>query len=340
MPTPPAVTATPTVLKDLRLLVATADKLARQADPLGIRKAMVRARAYRGHTPDTREGQLWADIFVTTPFNIVGMRRIRIEGLYNEGTGTAAPRPRHKRNTSSSINPSTSSFRAVDPNGGYRLISPSTGMFRAVTSTRRTQATAAPLGATREKTEPALVPVDVDTIDPRFLSGVWDAQSMIKAIDTVLFSYSRSDGHDFPTNADGEDILRVSLKDFTVGEWSQGALPASSGYHFLDDVAVEDLRQLYENSRQLAADPATGRLGYTESLLAQPVLTVSDSTVSMSSNRSRVAEIPLRTVVGLAKLGFLGGDVARVSVTSMWTRIDTRIGTVFTPRDKLNLLAF
>ena len=110
-------------------------------------------------------------------------------------------------------------------------------------------------------------------------------------------------------------------------------LPPRGGWAALDVVPVAELRQLTARAARVvreASDPS----GAGESLLDQETLRVAGGTDEVV--------LPLRVVVVLTRLGFLGPagqtvDVVRVACTPTWTRLAARHGTVYQRRAGLGL---
>lgn len=115
--------------------------------------------------------------------------------------------------------------------------------------------------------------------------------------------------------------LTGDAEDVDTGEpmdaaWST-ALPPETGFVHLDDVPATVLTELARRGPELTLD--------------QQVLTVSGAGIE--------AGVPMRCVLALTAMGFIGGvgdraedEVVRVRATAGWLRIDARFGSVFRRR--------
>jgi hypothetical protein len=111
-----------------------------------------------------------------------------------------------------------------------------------------------------------------------------------------------------------------------------GALPPESGVHELDEIPAEVVQSLLAAGERtfreasLGADPrAVG-----DALLDHDVLTVSAGESS--------AALPLRLLLGLARMGFLGAEPLRVGLAGGWVRVAASYGVAYRRRGKLALL--
>lgn len=132
--------------------------------------------------------------------------------------------------------------------------------------------------------------------------------------------------------------LRAAGPDGTVdpgfpmdSAW-RGALPPEGGFAHLDDVPAPVLDGLARDGVELARTHG-GPQGPPASLLDQEVLAVSGADTTVG--------VPMRCVLALAAMGFLGevhaGEVVRVRATPVWLRVDARFGSVFRRRQNVSL---
>ena len=95
---------------------------------------------------------------------------------------------------------------------------------------------------------------------------------------------------------------------------------------------MDTVADLYARIRETATTES-GPAGIAQSLLDQKIMTVE------STAGDDTALLTSRVIIALGSLGFIGGDVMRVSVSPSWVRLDTRLGTVLAQRrQRLNLL--
>ena len=117
----------------------------------------------------------------------------------------------------------------------------------------------------------------------------------------------------------------------TPGMWP-GPVPLTETFTHIDDVAIDTVATLYNDVRDTAM-AESGPAGIAQSLLDQKIMTVE------SSMAEQTGQLTSRAIIALGSLGFIGGDVMRVSVSPLWVRTDTRLGTVLAQRrNRLNLL--
>jgi hypothetical protein len=108
-------------------------------------------------------------------------------------------------------------------------------------------------------------------------------------------------------------------------EW-RGALPPETGGHPLDDVPPDVVASLLDAAEKTfrqasaAADPrAVG-----DALLDHEVLTVSAGEAS--------AGVPLRMLLALARMGFLGSGPVQVALVGGWVRLSASFGLAYLRR--------
>lgn len=117
----------------------------------------------------------------------------------------------------------------------------------------------------------------------------------------------------------------------TPGMWP-GPVPLTETFAHIDDVAIDTVAALYNDVRDTAT-AESGPAGIAQSLLDQEIMTVE------SSMAEQTAQLTSRAIIALGSLGFIGGDIMRVSLSPLWVRTDTRLGTVLAQRrNRLNLL--
>ncbi|WP_337447794.1 hypothetical protein [Corynebacterium pseudokroppenstedtii] len=165
----------------------------------------------------------------------------------------------------------------------------------------------------------------------RRVRGVWkdgSARDLIthcsnvrRAIDASTSFHSREGGP-----------IALSLEHpGTPGMWP-GPVPLTETFTHIDDVAIDTVAALYNDVRDTAT-AESGPAGIAQSLLDQKIMTVESPTAEQT------AQLTSRAIIALGSLGFIGGDVMRVSVSPLWVRTDTRLGTVLAQlRNRLNLL--
>lgn len=165
----------------------------------------------------------------------------------------------------------------------------------------------------------------------RRVRGVWgndSARDVIthcsnvrRAIDASTSFHSREGGP-----------ITLSLEHpGTPGMWP-GPVPLTETFTYIDDVAIDTVAALYNDVRDTAT-AESGPAGIAQSLLDQKIMTVESPTTE------ETAQLTSRAIIALGSLGFIGGDIMRVSVSPLWVRTDTRLGTVLAQRrNRLNLL--
>lgn len=142
----------------------------------------------------------------------------------------------------------------------------------------------------------------------------------------------------------------VSIGFALPGAW-QGALPPADGFTHLDDVPARELVALARSGAEVARTES-GALGMASSLLDQTVIEVSAHDAGATSE---VAKVSMRAVFSLTAMGFIrdaaGREISetspldaiaadepvRIRVSSSWTRVDARFGSVYQRRAVLNL---
>lgn len=165
----------------------------------------------------------------------------------------------------------------------------------------------------------------------RRVRGVWgndSARDVIthcsnvrRAIDASTSFHSREGGP-----------ITLSLEHpGTPGMWP-GPVPLTETFTHIDDAAIDTVAALYNDVRDTAT-AESGPAGIAQSLLDQKIMTVESPTTE------ETAQLTSRAIIALGSLGFIGGDIMRFSVSPLWVRTDTRLGTVLAQRrNRLNLL--
>jgi hypothetical protein len=118
---------------------------------------------------------------------------------------------------------------------------------------------------------------------------------------------------------------------FALDSAWRGALPPETGFVHLEDVPAGEFDLLARRGADLAREHA-GPHGPPASLLDQQVLAVRVGPDAV--------EVPMRCVLALAAMGFLGepgrerggSEVLRVRAAASWLRIDAPFGSVFRRR--------
>lgn len=115
----------------------------------------------------------------------------------------------------------------------------------------------------------------------------------------------------------------------------RGALPPETGFVHVDDVPVPVIDELARQGADLSREHA-GAHGPPTSLLDQQVLEVSGGGATVG--------VPMRCVLALTAMGFLGdqrsgnrdtgtaSDIVKVRSTPVWLRVDARYGSVYRRR--------
>ncbi|HZZ96899.1 MAG TPA: hypothetical protein VFE19_07790 [Jatrophihabitantaceae bacterium] len=130
---------------------------------------------------------------------------------------------------------------------------------------------------------------------------------------------------------------RASAPEARDAEWRTG-LPPTSGWQRIDTVPDADVRSVVRSGARALRDAAEReglpgaqpRAEVADALLDAVVLTVTEST--------RTAEISLRTLSALTRLGFLptGSHIA-VDLAGRWIRVAAEYGSVYAERPGLGL---
>ncbi|MBA2555093.1 MAG: hypothetical protein WKF47_19440 [Geodermatophilaceae bacterium] len=133
------------------------------------------------------------------------------------------------------------------------------------------------------------------------------------------------------TQSPRDAALAIFLPTPSDGAW-RVTLPPRAGWSVLDAVPVAEFLKVADSAGRLvraAGDP----VAVGESMLDQETLRV-------SRDAERVV-VPLRVLVVLNRLGFLGANgqsgVVRVDCTRTWTRLAARHGTVYQRRNAVAL---
>lgn len=123
-------------------------------------------------------------------------------------------------------------------------------------------------------------------------------------------------------------------------EW-RGGVPPTAGWRRVDSVPDDVVRNLVRQGATVLQDAAARegvpgaqpRAEVTEALLDSIVLTATSETDGAR------AEVPLRCLSALTRMGFLAHDsYAHIDVSGRWTRIAASYGSVFAERAGLGLL--
>jgi hypothetical protein len=148
---------------------------------------------------------------------------------------------------------------------------------------------------------------------------------------------------DIDTTVRADDLVawldgdRAEPPDARDAQWRSG-LPPTSGWQRIDTVPDTDVRSLVRSGAQALHDAAE-REGVPG---AQPRAEVADalldSVVVTVSNGTRSAEITLRTLSALTRLGFLpeGSHIA-VDIAGRWIRVAAPYGSVYAEGPGLGL---
>lgn len=111
----------------------------------------------------------------------------------------------------------------------------------------------------------------------------------------------------------------------------RSALPPEQGWREVDQVPAEVLADLADQGAAVARDNPGPHGSPPAALLDQKVITVSGAGFDVG--------VPLRCLLALSGMGFVGGHAAaetvRVSATDSWLRLDARYGAVLRRRHAL-----
>jgi hypothetical protein len=126
-----------------------------------------------------------------------------------------------------------------------------------------------------------------------------------------------------------QDVPTPEARDV---EWRTG-LPPAAGWRRVETVPDSVLRPLVR-SGALALKDAAARAGVaTEQLRGEVADGLLDSIVLTATDGELTAEVSLRTVSALTRMGFLAkGGQAHVDVVGRWTRLVGEYGTVYLER--------
>jgi hypothetical protein len=113
-------------------------------------------------------------------------------------------------------------------------------------------------------------------------------------------------------------------------DW-RGALPTETDLRALDEIPADIVRKLLAAGEQTFREASTGAdpRAVGDALLDHEVLTVSHGDVSVA--------VPLRLLLGLARMGFLGDDPLRIGLAGGWVRAAASYGVAFRRRTPLSL---
>lgn len=161
-----------------------------------------------------------------------------------------------------------------------------------------------------------------DVLACRAVRGELRTPDITAAVDEVLRGLQAPD-------ADGY-VHRVFPMDWVGG----GALPADSGFEYLDDIPARTVLELAQRGRELAREHGSAH-GPPVSLLDQSVVTV-------DGTDGRPVDVPMRCVFALAAMGFVPtnpdeDEPVRVRAVPAWLRLDARFGSVYRRRTDLSL---
>lgn len=123
----------------------------------------------------------------------------------------------------------------------------------------------------------------------------------------------------------------VAVPERRDAEW-RGALPSESAVDELDAVPAEVIQQLLVAGERTFREASAGAdpRAVGDALLDHDVLTVSAG--------DQTATVPLRLLLALARMGFLGDDPLRVGLSGGWVRAAASYGAAYRRRSKLTLL--
>jgi len=123
----------------------------------------------------------------------------------------------------------------------------------------------------------------------------------------------------------------VSLPPRRDTDWP-GALPPEAGVRELDEIPADVVRKLLTAGERTFREASVGAdpRAVGDALLDHEVLTVSAGGAS--------ATVPLRLLLGLARMGFLGDDPLRIGLAGGWVRAAASYGVAYRRRSRLSLL--
>ena len=123
----------------------------------------------------------------------------------------------------------------------------------------------------------------------------------------------------------------VSLPPRRDTDWP-GALPPEAGVRELDEIPADVVRKLLTAGERTFREASAGAdpRAVGDALLDHEVLTVSAGDAS--------ATVPLRLLLGLARMGFLGDDPLRIGLAGGWVRAAASYGVAYRRRSRLSLL--
>lgn len=161
-----------------------------------------------------------------------------------------------------------------------------------------------------------------DVLACRAVRGELRTPDITAAVDEVLRGLQAPD-------ADGY-VHTGSPMDWVWG----GALPADSGFEYLDDIPARTVLELAQRGGELAREHGSAH-GPPVSLLEQSVVTV-------DGTDGRPVDVPMRCVFALAAMGFVPtnpdeDEPVRVRAVPAWLRLDARFGSVYRRRTDLSL---
>ncbi|WP_333619932.1 hypothetical protein [Dietzia sp.] len=159
----------------------------------------------------------------------------------------------------------------------------------------------------------------------RVVVGTADAADQVVVAGVLSQSISASDGG-----------RRIDLGFPNPSAW-QGMLPPSGGFEAVEMIGAQEILDLAEKGRGVAADES-GPLGIAPSLLEQEVIAVG------GEDASRLG-VEMRLIFALTGLGFVpsrggtapAGERVRVASRGPWIRLDARYGSVFHRPESLPL---
>ncbi len=131
--------------------------------------------------------------------------------------------------------------------------------------------------------------------------------------------------------AAGAGLAGVAVPERRDAEW-RGALPSESAVDELDAVPADVIQQLLVAGERTFREASAGAdpRAVGDALLDHDVLTVSAG--------DQTATVPLRLLLALARMGFLGEDPLRVGLSGGWVRAAASYGAAYRRRSKLTLL--
>jgi len=130
-----------------------------------------------------------------------------------------------------------------------------------------------------------------------------------------------------PSVSPGEPVPLPANRD---ADWP-GALPSEVGVQELDEIPAEVVRSLLVAGERTFREASVGAdpRAVGDALLDHEVLTVSAGEASVA--------LPLRLLLGLARMGFLGADPLRIGLAGGWVRAAASYGVAYRRRGRLAL---